>query len=79
MNKLTYDQVLRDTLFLPMDDIERLIERLTAERDGLYAGVLPPSEHPRPFGREMAARLNYNLRNNVDTDRRIKPEGGAAK
>lgn len=57
-----YDEVLETALFLPMSDIERLIERLTAERDGLYAGHLPPSEHGRSFGGELAANLNRNVR-----------------
>jgi hypothetical protein len=32
----------------------------------------------RAFAREMAARLNDNLRNDVDTDRRIQPEPSTA-
>ena len=57
-----YDEVLRAALYLPMDDIKRLIERLIAERNGLAMGELPPSEHGRPFGRELAANLNRKVR-----------------
>jgi hypothetical protein len=77
--KLTYEEVLRAALMLPMDDIEKMIARLTAERDGLYSGNLPMDGYGRPFSRGLAANLNYNVRNNVDIERRILPEPGGGE
>jgi len=75
MEKTTnYDEVCQAALFLSHDDLERLIERLIAERDGTFSGFLPQDGFKRPLGRELAARLNYNVRNNVDVDRRIQPD-----
>jgi len=61
-------------LYLSTEDMEMLIERLVAERDGMYSGHLRRDGYERPFGRELTARLNYNSRNKVDTHRRIAPE-----
>jgi len=75
MEKTTnYDEVCQAALFLSHDDLERLIERLIAEWDGTFSGFLPQDGFKRPLGRELAARLNYNVRNNVEVDRRIQPE-----
>ena len=48
--------------------------RLIAERDGTFSGDLPRDGFKRPFDRELAARLNYNVRHDVevDADRQIR-------
>ena len=56
MEKTTnYDEVCQAALFLSHDDLERLIERLIAERDGTFSGFLPQDGFKRPLGRELCS------------------------
>jgi len=69
--KPTLDQVTYDALQLSLTDLEKLIELLAVERDGRLKGLLQKSER----GREMPVALNYTMAHDVETDRRMTPEG----